>query len=346
MAWLKQKAGNGAQLVQAQTVNYGISVKDAEHICLRLMKEHLERYSQEAFNIAKERVDEFALNYLNTLNEQAPQAIENLKDPGVQSAVLDAEAGFAKSGDVGLGEILVQMLVERTKEKERTIKQLALNEAISAAQRLTSKHLAAVSLLFFLKRTQMQPPSLESFREGLAALLSPMCEDFGSFTLSDGRYLEATGCAVRSLGEATWPFVCRERYPGIFYKGFVWGETPSAEQISSDANTPVLLFVPAEEGRVKVNAITEEDAINLARVAGLPDEKSLVPLMKQNPMSDEEIDHFLSDVVPGLSTVFAAWQSAGLHELDPSLTGISIAHANFKRKAQQAFQAEIDVWIN
>ncbi|WP_371598824.1 LPO_1073/Vpar_1526 family protein [Streptomyces sp. NBC_00564] len=349
MAWLRQQAGDGAQLVQAQTVNYGISVQDAEHICLKLMKEYLERYSQEAFEVAGKRVEEFAVNFLTELNKQAPEAISNLKDPGVQSAVLDAEVGFAKSGDEQLGEVLVEMLVARTLETERNVKQLALNEGIAVAQRLTSKHLAALSLLFFFKNVQVNPPTAEDFKERVKALLPPMCADFRSFTESDSQYLVATGCAVRSIGTISWQSIMKQRYPGLYHRGFRPEETPSMDEILNGLENPgaaAILFESAEDGFFKVNAISEEGARVIGSTVGLTENAPLLELMKHNPIPDVEITDSVKRDIPELLDFLEAWSTLGFDGLDVSLTGIAVAYANFKRLTKEAFNAKIDVWIS
>ncbi|MBT2382083.1 hypothetical protein J7E86_00455 [Streptomyces sp. ISL-11] len=313
------------------------------------MKEYLERYSQEAFEVAGKRVEEFAVNYLSELNKQAPEAISNLKDPGVQSAVLDAEMGYAKSGDEELGEVLVEMLVARTLETERNVKQLALNEGIAVAQRLTSKHLAALSLIFFFKNVQVNPPTAESFLERVKVLLRPMCADFGSFTESDSQYLIATGCAVRSIGTISWQSIMKQRYPGLYFRGFRPEETPSVAEILGSLENPssaAVLFGPAGDGLLKVNAVSEEGAKVLGAAVGLTEIAPLVELMKHNPIPDAEIAESVMRDIPELSDFLEAWPVLGLGGLDVSLTGIAVAYANFKRLTKGAFNAKIDVWIS
>ncbi|WP_406372802.1 hypothetical protein OG788_21500 [Streptomyces sp. NBC_00647] len=349
MAWLRQRGGDGAQLIQAQSVNYGISVQDAEHICLKLMQENLARYSQEAFDVARERVEEFAVNYLTELNKQAPESISNLKDPGVQSAVLDAESGFAKSGDEDLGEVLVEMLVTRTLGTDRNVLQLALNEGISVAQKLTSKHLAALSLVFFFKNLQANPTDTESLMGQIRSLIQPVCADFENFTDSDSRYLVATGCAVQSIATVSWQEVMKQRYPGIYHRGFRPAETPSMEKILKeieDPNAAASLFVMADEEFYKVNAITKESAKTLGETAGLTDTSSLIELMTHNPIPEAEISDALKREIPEFSSFLDAWQTLGFDSFDLSLTGIVVAHANMRRLAKDAFGARIGVWIN
>lgn len=327
--------------------NYGISVADAEHICLRLIEEKFATHSQEAYAIAKGRFEEFAFNYLKSLMERNPLAVENLSDPGIQSAILAAEEGYAKSGDTDLGEILVEMLVQRTSETRRDVRQLALNEAIDAAQKLAPKHLDALSVLFFLRRVQTTPLDIPEFFRDMKDLIEPLAGSFASFTESDAQYLEATGCAVQTMGSVSWPLAMREKYPGYFHKGMLREETPAVVEILEKASSPDDLFVPSlhDPEMIRVNAITKDQARALALASGL-DRESLVNLMSSYPLPDEAIFDLLVREVPSLSRVIEKWSIVGLETLNVSLTGIAIGHANFKRVAGDLFSAEIDAWIN
>jgi hypothetical protein len=349
LTWFRQKAGNNSQLVQANTVNnnYGISVQDAEHICLRLIEEKFASHSQEAYQTAKGRFEEFAFNYLKALTEKSPQAIENLSDPGIQSSILAAEEGFAKSGDTNLGEILVEMLVKRTSEASRDVRQLALDEAISAAQKLAPKHLDALSVLFLFRRVHIGTSTLPQFFQSMRALIDPVAASFASFSESDAQYLEATGCAVRTMGSASWPFGMKDKYPGYFHKGMIQEETPVVAEILENASNPNGLFVPSlhDANMIRVNAVTKDEARELAVSSGLEPE-SLANLMTSYPLADQEITDILAREIPALSPIMERWSAVGFDSLDTSLTGIAIGHANFKRIAGSAFDAEINIWIN
>ncbi|WP_146166872.1 LPO_1073/Vpar_1526 family protein [Streptosporangium nondiastaticum] len=327
--------------------NYGLSVKDAECICLKLMEERFVSHSEEAYRIAKGRFEEFVFNYLKTLTERAPHAIGNLSDPGIQSAILEAEEGFAKTGDIDLGQILVEMLVKRTSETRRDVRQLALNEAIAAAQKLATKHIDALSLLFFVRRVQVNSSSLQDFIERATGLLAPLCESFAHFSVSDAQYLEATGCAVR-VGTISWAAAMRERYPGFFYRGVIREETPAVAQILDRATAREdLLFQPSwhDPNVIRVNAVTKDQARELAESSGL-DREDLANLMSSYPLSDEQIAEMFTAVTPALGSVLELWSTVGFDSLEVSLTGIAVGHANFKKTVGDLFNAEIDVWIN
>jgi hypothetical protein len=64
----------------------------------------------------------------------------------MQYAVFTAQREFARSGDDQLGDILVDILVDRTKEPDRSLLQIVLNESLNVAPKLTADQLAAFCL--------------------------------------------------------------------------------------------------------------------------------------------------------------------------------------------------------
>jgi hypothetical protein len=355
MAWLRQRAGNNSQLVQANNVHYGISVKDAEYLCNRIFEEKFSYYSAAAFDTAKGRVQEFVLNYLAALNDKDPNVIENVADPGVQSALLEAESGFAKSGDENLGEILVSMLVERTKELERSPRQLAYNEALSVAQKLTSRHLNALSLLFFVRNVGFAAlkPGWSDFATIFRAITEPISRDFVA-SASDIQYLIATSCCVWEggglSGGVSWGSAMHQRYPGLFNKGLE--KTPEvAKFLDRDGYQ---LIVPKhrlpgsneDSGLYQVNFAAEPPLREFALREGISEEEvsELVALMNSTPMNVDEIQQLLLKEFPYLGPVVEVWQSTGLEGCIPSVIGIAIAHSNFKRLVP-AFNVDIGIWI-
>jgi hypothetical protein len=140
----------------------------------------------------------------------------------------------------------------------------------------------------------------------------------------------------------------KEKYPGYFHKGVIKDETPAVAQIlDSVTRRADVLFQPSlhDPDMIRVNAVTKDQAHELAESAGL-DREALANLMFSNPLSHEQIIKTLTEVIPALNPVLERWPTVGFESLEISLTGIAIGHANFKKFAGDRFNAEIDVWIN
>ncbi|MEV5463202.1 LPO_1073/Vpar_1526 family protein, partial [Streptomyces cellulosae] len=201
-----------------------------------VFKENFTKLSQNAHRLAIERADEFTANYLAELHEREPQAVGQIEDPGVQSDILEAQAGFAKSGDKDLGEVLVDILVDRTARTERTTATLALSAAITTAQKLTASQFAALSALFVFKQLRFfRVAHHEQLYERISLCLTRLREDMVRLSDSDVQYLAALGCITISMGSTPIHQTLQTTYPGLFSEGIDVDSAP--KELSGSAET-------------------------------------------------------------------------------------------------------------
>ncbi|MBJ6141770.1 LPO_1073/Vpar_1526 family protein [Hymenobacter sp. BT559] len=138
---------------QAESMTFGLSYADTKQIALDLWKDNAVKLSQEAAQTALARVNEFLDSYLFKLNEINPELFNTLKEPSIQMALFNAQRDYAKANDKDLGNLLVQLLIERASNQERTLLQLTLDESLLTAPKLTQKHLDILTLIILLKRS-------------------------------------------------------------------------------------------------------------------------------------------------------------------------------------------------
>ena len=133
----KQEGGDGSSNIQAENVNVynGITYKDAKEIALDVFNSNFIRLKSEAAQIAAERAEE-----ITEKNEKSPESLEEFKNPAMQDALFQTQKEYAKSGDEELGNLLVDILVDRAKTQERNMLQLVLDESLLVAPKLTVEH--------------------------------------------------------------------------------------------------------------------------------------------------------------------------------------------------------------
>lgn len=142
--------GGGAVTV----IHSGLSVEDATQIALSLAQPEFERLRDLATKTACDRAEELIVErLLPRLMELHPQGVETFADPDVQYALLAAQRTYARTGDKDVADVLVDILVDRTKETKRSVLQLALNASLDVAAKLTSDQFAALSLMWLIKYT-------------------------------------------------------------------------------------------------------------------------------------------------------------------------------------------------
>lgn len=149
-----QKLGNNSNALQVGgdlQIYQGISYTEAKEIALDVFKNNFYQLSEEAARVAKLRAEELTDEFLKKVEKNIPESIQQMNDPGMQYALLTAQIEYAKTGDKDLEEILLEILMKRMREPNRSLKQLILNEALSIVPKITSKQLDILCHVFFIR---------------------------------------------------------------------------------------------------------------------------------------------------------------------------------------------------
>jgi hypothetical protein len=359
MIWRqKQSGGDGSTNIQAQVVQYGVSYTDAKAIAMDVFKENFAKLSQGAHQTAIQRADEFTENYLAELHERQPQAVGNIEDPGVQSDILEAQAGFAKSGDKDLGEVLVDILVDRTARTERTTASLALSAAVTTAQRLTGAHFAALSALFVFKQMRFfRVTHHVQLYERVAQCLTPLSGDMKRLTDSDIQYLAALGCITISMASTPIHQVFQTTYPGLFSEGVDISSAPK-ELSGAPEDGPESVINKLKETKAVTRSLRDPKKFQVAAV----DQDALDELVAKNGLREyqSELNRALTarpingDVIiqemrthsSDLGDIVEAYNARSLANCSNTAIGTAIAHANIRKATEGRFEAALDIWLS
>ncbi|MEU3293433.1 LPO_1073/Vpar_1526 family protein [Streptomyces longwoodensis] len=342
--WQRQKAGDGAALLQAKEIRIGVGVEDVEYISKKMAMEVLSQFSQDAYEVMRQRVEEFAQAYIGQLASDTPAAVGNLKDPGVQAAILDAESAYAKSGDEELGSLLVDILTKRTKTMERGVHQLALNEALNTSQKLTTRQYALLSLIFIIRYVQLGASSIEGLHSKWRSILGPLVADLKiSTSNTDVQHLLATGClSLLPLRRAVHECLL-DTYSAFFALGF-----PPDDTVMKQVTNPSF-FQPcmrnAENLQVAALNLGELDAQMEAAETPEHERALLRNLLSANPMNGADISTEFAEVIPGMKEVVPAWDNTMLSQVALNSVGLVIAHSNIMRLTEGEFGTAMEVFL-
>lgn len=149
----KQQSGNNSVNIQAHEIKFGLTYKDVKDIVMDVFESNFQRLSQEAAQTAMVRAEELVDSFLSKLEIEAPDAIAETKNPDMQYALYTAQKEYARTGDRDLCDMLVNLLVERTKLSQRDLIQIVINESLNVAPKLTLDQLDVLSIVFLLKYT-------------------------------------------------------------------------------------------------------------------------------------------------------------------------------------------------
>lgn len=335
-----QSAGN----VTVVTVQ-GISSAEARAIALDVAKATFYELSGDAKEIANHRVEEITDKVINKLGEHFPEGLGKAKDPDFQYALFNVQKEYARTGDEDLGDLLVDLLVDRSKQDNRNILQIVLNESIATAPKLTDNHLAALAVIFLIRYTQNNGIGNHlMLGSHLDRLLSPFSPKL-SKNRAGFQHLEFSGCG--SIGFAHNPIaaIYGTNYQGLFLKGFDLSViSEKGISIGNDSR----FFTPClnDPSKYQVKAIRKKALEALLEQHGVSaeDSQKIAELFDLNKMTDDEIKNKLIETRPYMEELIELWNTSPMGAFTLTSVGMAIGHANIKRLVGEF--APLEIWIN
>lgn len=342
MIWRTQKQklgdnGIGAQAgrdVVIQGMSYADTKAVARDVAMEVFRENATRLVREAHATAHARAEEFVDNFLDQMAAKHPDALHHMQEPGVQSALLEAQSTYARTGDADLGELLVELLIDRVGKTERDLAQLALISAIEVARELRSAHLALLASNLFVKGIRLNVTSVEELAQGMEEALYPLQDALHTINSMDLDYLVGRGCLILSAGQISIAEYLRMTYPGMFTRGFNTKQWPGGAHL---LDTPLVEAHPDHPGNHRIAAITNEDLDMLLESYELAYcEHDARTALRQNPVGDQEIERLLTSAAPRLTNTFSRWKALNLSHYVNTATGVAIGHAYLRRRNEGA----------
>lgn len=343
----KQEGGDNSSNFQGQTVNVysGLTYKDAKEIALDIFASNFLILKNEAAEIAKSRAEEITENFLEKLNSKNPEALNEFKEPALQDALFTAQKEFAKSGDKDLGELLVDILVDRASNPIRNMVQIVLDESLRIAPKLTLEQLDTVTLNFLLTRTSRPGlSSLSEFNEKVIGDIMLFVDNILSESNSYN-YLEYLGCGyVRAGDYGDLKNNLLRQYKAMFQKEFTKEEFESEVGIDKGYfNFIITCF--HNSGKLQTNRLNEidlEKALNDENISSDIKDK-IKAIDNKYIMNQEEINSYLLSVDSRMAKLFEVWANSPFNKMELTSVGIAIAHANYRRKT--GVTLDLSIWI-
>lgn len=240
--------------------------------------------------IAAERAEQVTEDFLEKLQKENPDGFSKAQNPDFQHALFTVQKEYARTGDKEIGDLLVDLLVDRSKQENRNILQIVLNESLSVASKLTDDQLAALAVNFFCRYTkndgignhQMLADSFNRFVEPFSSMLSK--------NQSCYQHLEFSGCGSISMVATSLQKVYKKKYQGLFLKGFDKEEIQKREiSVGEDQR----FFIPClnDASKLQVRANNLESLNELMDNHNIPneDKPKITALFNLNKMNDNEI---------------------------------------------------------
>lgn len=342
-----QKGGDRSTNVQAKevTIIQGLDYEQTRQIALDVFRANFVALSGEASEIARKRAEEITEEFLNNLKEENPEGFKCAQDPDFQHSLYTVQKEYARTGDKELGDILVDLLVDRSKHEKRSIIQIVLNESLAVAPKLTADQMAALSIVFIIKYTINHGiNNLATLKEYLDTYLKPFVLLL-SKNASCYQHLEYAGCGSISISSANLGETLRRKYQGVFSKGFEVEEIEK-RQIQIGIESPIFTRCLHEPQKFQINAMTEDIIRHEAQKLNISEEDTnkLISLNNNCLMQENEIKTYLEEVAPYMDEIFGVWENSHLKNFTLTSVGIAIGHANVKKSLGEF--TDLSIWIN
>lgn len=334
----KQSGGDNSTNIQAGNVIInGISYSEVRQIAQDVFESNFLKLKGDAFDIARTRANQFIEDYLKELQEKHPEGLAKSIDPDMQYAIFEAQREFARSGDEELSKLLINLLIERTKENDKSLKQIVLNESLTVVPKLTLEHLNILSIVFLLKEAKFNNLNgLEQFNADIKQFLFPLLDNINLNNKSSFyQHLVFSRCASISIGAITIPQLMLARYPGLFCKGF---KLEQFQAIAGDnsINYQKHLLIPSLQNSalMQIRALDNEVLYKNCRELNVeePVIEKIKNLQNTHLLNEDEVKKYLISIGTSAEQLLQIWSKSPLQNMTLTSVGIAIAHANIIKK--------------
>ncbi len=340
-----QQNGTAIQAGRDVVVYGGMTYSDVKDAALGVFEANFYRLSSLARQTAEQRAEEVTEKLLERLLREHPEGFAQANDPGFQHALYTVQREHARTGDVNLGGLLVDLLVDRTRHPQRDIMQIVLDESLNTAPKLTEGQLAVLSVVFLFKYTQNQGIGNHQM---LGSHMDRVLQPFAAKVQKNNawyQHLEFTGCGTIGLGEIGLESILGTTYQGLFLKGFDPSEI-SARGITAGSEPRLFMSCLNDPSKIQVRTNSHETLESLFDQAAIltEDRQKIKGLFDETKMSESEIQAKCIELCPYMAHLFDVWSDSPMKNFTLTSVGIAIGHANIRKIAGEF--ANLAIWIN
>jgi len=342
-----QEGGDGSSNIQAENVNVynGLSYTEVKEIANDIFKDNFLKVKNEAAKIASERAEEISEQIISRVNKTTPNLLEEFSKPAMQEALFIAQKEYAKSGDKDLGELLVDIIVDRAKAPQRNILQIMLDESLQVASKLTISQLDTLTFIFLITRARkVDLRTFEEFKEHFKYLVCPFIDNLSTRD-SDYQYLEYLRCGnIRAVDFGGLERVLIEAYRGFFSNGFTYEDLKN-KFTNPDQIKNMIVKCLHDQTKLQFSSFDKQILEIDANKAGLDkiSKEKLKSFFLSTTKSPSEVRDILLEIDPKIETALMIWQGTPMGKFQLSGVGVTLAHANFRRRTGKTM--DLSIWI-
>lgn len=344
-----QAVAEGGTAVQAggdvTITHHGLSYSEVREVALDVFRANFHQLAGVAKETASARAKEITEDFIAKLEKENPAGVAKANDPDFQYALFTAQREYARCGDKELESLLVDLLVDRSKQDQRNLLQIVLNESLNTAPKLTEGQLAALALVFLFRYTQYHGAGSH---EQLGIYLDRHVLPFAT-KAPDGhasyQHLEFAGCGSVGVMTATLEHIFSETYQGLFLKGFDASEL-GTRNLPASISSQVVVPCLNDPSKLQIRALNKDSLKKILDAMSVPtaDRAQIEALFEVNRMSESEVRDKLVSIRSYMGELSRLWSTSAMQNFTLTSVGMAIGHANVKRLVGEF--ANLSIWIS
>ena len=205
----------GGDVNLSTTINYGMGYSETKDLFMDVFHIEFTKLGKDVEHLINERAEKIVVDYLNKLVQEDPNLIQNTKNPDIRYDIIEAQKAYARLGDQEMADLLVKILVERTKSTENTFKNIALNESLSVIPKLTSKQIDVITLIYLVRYYSFVPEFKMPFDFYYQTLVNFLAVEIPNSEMFY-QHLQYSGCLSISIGSSSFASIFMHKFPHLF----------------------------------------------------------------------------------------------------------------------------------
>lgn len=368
----EQRVGQGGQAIQAGqnvTINQGATVTEIAEILAR-NAQIIEQYRYEAREEARVRFQDFEDRVQKKFSELEAADSTAFRKPGFQFAVRGAQEAFVRSGEKEVGDVLVDLLARRSKEEERGIAALVMDEAIEVSGKLSRTELSLMAATFVVLSTRVSASGSADLISQLSAIFRPVAAGLPSGRAT-ASYLVGLGC-MQYEAAVTRPFheILILNYGYLLNHGFsraefdravgavvedaLWARLvrPLGERLPRVETASFLSerssYAPRHpDQRFVLRGQTEDEFEKIIQPLALDADlkAAAMALARSKCWTEDYTVSHLRPLVPDIDRLKSLFVVSSVGQLNVTVKGLALAHA-YLSSIVPSFRTPLSTWIN
>lgn len=327
----------------------GLSYTDVKEICTELISAEIDKYKNEAKEIAKQREETLTQKLLTILEEkrvQNEEAIEELKNPDMQYCFREAQIAYMRYGTTELENVLSNILADRLLERDRTTLQIALSEAIKTAPLLLPEHLDILSMVFIFRYTKfLNVNSIPSFVNRFTPFVNYFTNSLKNISKDEiysmCSHIEYAKCGINQISSLNILDTIKDEYPGLFMKGYT--EQEIEKQFEGNEVPKIFIKHIQNQELFQINALNTNTLEQMISEYDEGVKSKIKSMFKSNQLNTTEVEKMITEKIPEFNTLLEIWNN-GINRVTLTSVGTVLGRMNLKKFTNENF--DMKVWIS